>query len=131
MDLYRLFYPRSIAVVGASPNLAGGGKLPFYQILKIAGYAGPIYPVNPTHKEIDGEKVYPSLDDVPEPVDLAICTVPMRQALPTVEAAARLQIPFVHFFTSGFSEIGNRDLEEAMVAAARKGGTRIGITFKR
>jgi len=125
VDLHRLFYPRSIAVVGASPNLVGGGKLPYYHILKFAGFPGPIYPVNPAHKEIEGEKVYSSLEEVPDGVDLAICTVPMRQALATVEAAAKKKIPFVHFFTSGFSEVGNRDLEEAMVHAARRGGTRI------
>ena len=49
MDLNRLFYPRSIAVVGASPNF-GGGKLPFYQVLLNSGYSGELYPVNPAHK---------------------------------------------------------------------------------
>ena len=53
MDLGRLFYPRSIAVVGASLSL-GEGKLPFYQILKFSGYEGPLYPVNPAHQEILG-----------------------------------------------------------------------------
>lgn len=124
-DLHRLFYPRSIAVVGASPNMGGGGKIPYYQILKLAGYPGPIYPVNPAHREIDGQKVYASLDEVPESVDLAICLVPWRFALATVEAAARKGVGFVHFFTSGFSEIGNRDLEAALLRAARQGGTRI------
>jgi len=125
VDLKRLFYPRSVAVVGASPNMGGGGKMPYYQILKLAGYPGPIYPVNPAHREIDGQRVYASLEEIPESVDLAICLVPWRLALATVEAAARKGIGFLHFFTSGFSEIGNRELEESLVAAARKGGTRI------
>ena len=124
MDLGRLFYPRSIAVVGASLSL-GEGKLPFYQILKFSGYEGPLYPVNPAHQEILGEKVYPSLDQVPDAVDLAICTIPARFALETVEIAVQKDIPFVHFFTSGFSEQGDRDLEEALIRAARRGRTRI------
>jgi acetyl-CoA synthetase (ADP-forming)/acetyltransferase len=45
--------------------------------------------------------------------------------LETVEAAARKGIKFLHFFTSGFSEIGNIELEKAMLKAAAKGGTRI------
>lgn len=124
MDLDRLFHPRSIAVVGASLSL-GEGKLPFFQILKFAGYKGPVYPVNPSHQEILGEKVYPSLDAVPNAVDLAICTIPARFALETVELAVQKDIPFVHFFTSGFSEQGDRDLEDSLIRAARKGRTRI------
>ena len=125
LDLHRLFYPRSIAVVGASPKLGGGGKIPFYQILKLTGYPGSLYPVNPAHKEIDGEKVFPSLEDVPDGVDLALCSVPARFALKTVEVAAKKDVGFLHFFTSGFSEMGKKDLEEAMIRAARKGKTRI------
>lgn len=124
MDLHRLFHPRSIAVVGASLSL-GEGKLPFFQILKAAGYPGPIYPVNPAHREILGEKVYPDLDSVPETVDLAICTIPARAALDTLARAVKRGIPFVHFFTSGFSERGDRGLEEALLRTARSGRTRI------
>jgi acyl-CoA synthetase (NDP forming) len=124
MALHSLFYPESVAVVGASPNL-GGGKMPYYQIYQMAGYKGRLYPVNPKYSDIGGVKAYASLDDLPESVDLAIVGVPASKALKMVEAAARKGIKFIHFFTSGFSEIGNAELEKAMVAAARKGGTRI------
>jgi acyl-CoA synthetase (NDP forming) len=124
MDLYRLFHPESIAVIGASPNL-GGGKLPYYQMLQIAGYKGRLYPVNPKYPVIDGVKVYPSLDDLPEAVDFAIACVPANNALETMEAATRRGVKFLHFFTSGFSEIGNIELERTLLKAARKGGTRI------
>ena len=124
MDLTRLFHPQSVAVIGASPSF-GGGKVPYYQLLKLAGYRGRIYPVNPKYREIDGEQVYASLDDLPEAVDFAIASVPVKLALETVQAAARNRVKFIHFFTSGFSEVGNRGLEEQMLAAARKGGTRI------
>jgi acetyl-CoA synthetase (ADP-forming)/acetyltransferase len=103
----------------------GGGKLPYYQLIKLAGYQGKMYPVNPKYQEINGEKVYASLDDIPEPVDLAIASVPAKLALETVKAAARNRISFLHFFTSGFSEVGNKALEEEMLSAAREGGTRI------
>jgi acyl-CoA synthetase (NDP forming) len=124
MGLERLFYPRSIAVIGASPNL-GGGKLPYYQLMKMAGYKGTMYPVNPKYSEIDGVKVYPTLDELPASVDLAIVSVPAKLALETVKAAVRNKTKFLHFFTSGFSEVGNYHLEEEMIEAARKGNTRI------
>ena len=124
MDLHRLFYPESVAVLGASPHL-GGGKMPYYQILQWAGYKGRLYPVNPKYRDINGVKVYASLDDIPEAVDLAIAGVPADRALETVEAAARRGIKYLHFFTAGFSEIGNIELEKAILEAAAKGGTRI------
>jgi acetate---CoA ligase (ADP-forming) subunit alpha len=124
MDLHRLFYPESIVVVGASPTMTTG-RMPFYQILKATGYKGAVYPVNPSHKEIDGQPVYPSLAEIPDGVDLAVCLLPARFALETLELAVRKGIRFVHFFTSGFSEVGNKELEEAMIRVARTGGTRI------
>jgi acyl-CoA synthetase (NDP forming) len=124
MDLKHLFYPRSIAVVGASPDMATG-RMPFFQILKSTGYKGNVYPVNPSHQEINGQRVYPSLAEVPDSVDLAVCLVPSRFAMDTLEVAVEKGVRFVHFFTSGFSEAGETELEEAMIRVARKGGTRI------
>jgi acyl-CoA synthetase (NDP forming) len=98
----RLFYPESIAVIGASPKI-GGGKIPYYQILRGLGFKGALYPVNPSHKEIDGSKVYADIDDLPDGVDLAIASVPAAAALDTVKAASRKGIGYLHFFTSGFS----------------------------
>ncbi len=124
MNLDRLFYPRSIAVVGASANV-GGDRIPFFQILKSAGYKGALYPVNPACKEIDGEKVYPSIEAIPGEVDFAVMLVPVRQAMDAFEAAVKKGVKFVHFFTAGFSEIGNAELEESLVRLARKGNIHI------
>lgn len=124
MDLERLFYPRSIAVVGASPRM-GGGKLPYYQVLKGIGYKGDLYPVHPSHQEIDGVKVYPSLSAIPGDIDLAIMVVPAHSALATFKEAVKKGVRFVHFFTSGFAEVGNKVLETALLDAAKEGKTRI------
>ncbi|MEN6474978.1 MAG: CoA-binding protein [Syntrophaceae bacterium] len=118
----RLFYPRSIAVVGASPHL-GGGKIPYYQVIKGSGFQGQVYPINPKYTEIDGIKVYASLEDLPEAVDLAIVSVPANLALDTVKSAAAKGIKFVHFFTSGFGEVGDTHLEKDLLQA--RGQTRI------
>ena len=126
MDLEKLFYPRSIAFVGASPGGgSSGGKLPYYQLIKAKGYQGTMYPVNPNYQKIDGEKVFPSLEDLPEPVDLAIITVPARFAMETLRSAVRNGTKFVHFFTSGFSEVGNVELENEVKELAKKNGIRL------
>jgi acyl-CoA synthetase (NDP forming) len=124
MDLDPLFHPKSVAVIGASDNL-GGGKMPYFQILRASGYEGRLYPVNPKRGKVDGVKAYASIDDLPEPVDLAIVAAPVEQSIDIVRAAVRKQIKFIHFFTSGFGETGNRQLEEDMVREARKGDLRI------
>ncbi|MEA2101467.1 MAG: CoA-binding protein [Thermodesulfobacteriota bacterium] len=124
MELRRLFYPESIAVIGASPNI-GGGKMPYYQILQMAGYSGRLYPVNPKYDEIEGTQVYHSIDDLPEAVDFIIASVPSMHALDIVKQACRNKAGFIHFFTSGFSEIGEVEIEDAMLDVAREHGLRI------
>jgi acyl-CoA synthetase (NDP forming) len=124
MSLERLFYPQSVAVIGASDNL-GGGKLPYFQILQVNGFAGRIYPVNPRRPEVGGIKAYPSIEDLPEPVDFAIVAAPVEQSIDIVKAAVRKGIKFIHFFTSGFAETGNLQLEKDMLREARKGHLRI------
>jgi acetyl-CoA synthetase (ADP-forming)/acetyltransferase len=124
MSLDHLFYPKSIAVVGASPTM-GGVKLPYFQILQMIGFKGDLYPVNPKYRDINGVKSYASIDELPAGIDFAIVGVPAERSLQLIQAAARKKIKFVHFFTSGFGEEGNRELEQSLVREARKGGTRI------
>ena len=124
MNLKSLFYPKSIAVVGASAS-TGGGKIPYLQIQQMSGYAGTLYPVNPKYKEISGLKAYASLDELPDGIDLTIVGAPVGQAIDIVRTAARKGFKYLHFFTSGFGETGNRQLEEDLVREATRGGVRI------
>jgi acyl-CoA synthetase (NDP forming) len=124
LNLDLLFHPKSVAVIGASDNL-GGGKMPYFQILQMSGFEGSLYPVNPRRGEVSGVKAYASIDELPEPVDFAIVAAPLEQSIDIVKAAVRKQIKFVHFFTSGFGETGNLQLEEDLIREARKGNLRI------
>jgi acyl-CoA synthetase (NDP forming) len=67
----RMLEPRSVAVVGASikPGSLGASMM---SELRRGGFEGAVYPVNPGYDEVDGYRCYPSILDVPEPVDLAI-----------------------------------------------------------
>jgi len=73
-DLRKLFYPDSVAIVGASPEVTGD-RFPFFQALLKSGYPGRLYPVNPNYAEISGHSAFPSLMKIPGTVDLAIITL--------------------------------------------------------
>lgn len=124
MNLDSFFYPESVAVIGASSSL-GGGKIPYFHTIQGAGYRGALYPVNPKHKEINGTPALSSIDELPDGIDLTIVAAPVGQSIDIIRAAARKKFKFVHFFTSGFGESGNRKLEEELVREAHKGGVRI------
>ncbi len=123
-DLDLLFNARSVAVVGASANPEKLG----YEILNNLinmGYAGPIYPINPKADEILGLKAYPSLTAVGKPIDLIGVIVPGKFAPGVIEEAGKLGVKNAVVISGGFREIGNDDLEAAMVAAAEAGGVGI------
>ena len=123
----RIFYPRSIAVAGASTDQR---KMGFQWVagLLLAGYKGAVYPVNPSGGEIIKLKIYPKLTDIPGPVDLVICCVPRAHVLDLLNDCAAKQIGAIYFFTAGFRETGDPEwiaVEEEMARRAREGGFRI------
>jgi len=123
-DLDLIFNARSVAIVGASSNPEKLG----YEILNNLinmGYEGPIYPINPKADEVLGLKAYPSLTDVGKPIDVIAVIVPGKFAPGVIEEAGRLGVKGAVVISGGFREIGNDDLEAALVSAARAGGVGI------
>jgi len=123
----RIFYARSIAVVGASTDERKMGSR-WVAGLILAGYKGAVYPVNPSGGEISGLKVYPRLTDIPGPVDLVISCIPRTHVLGLLDDCAAKQIGGISFFTAGFRETGEAEwirVEEEMARRARSGGFRI------
>lgn len=98
------FHPKSIVIVGATPNKSKGG----YAILKNLQntFQGPIYPVNPRYKSIGNLVCYPSVYDVPGKPDLAILFIPASQTPDAAKACVAKGIPGVIIESGGFSEIG-------------------------
>ena len=72
--LERMLEARSVAVVGASVKEGSLGRQMMVELLR-GGFEGAIYPVNPGYDDVLGLRCYPSIADVPEPVDLAILGV--------------------------------------------------------
>jgi acyl-CoA synthetase (NDP forming) len=124
-----LFHPRSVAVVGVSgdENRPWGGGA-FVRAFQTAGFRGPLYPVNPKVRQTLGLPCYPSLVDIPGPVDYVICSIPERGALQMVEDAAAKGVRAIHLFTAGFRETGEDErvqLERRVLDRARAAGIRL------
>lgn len=117
------FYPKSIAFVGASAEISKWGQLMFTSVL--AGkFQGNIYLVNPKGGEIVGRKVYKSVTEIPDVVDLAVITIPANKVIPVLDELRQKGIKNVLLISSGFGETGSegRVLEEELVQKARKAG---------
>jgi acetate---CoA ligase (ADP-forming) len=123
MDFF--FNPRGIALIGATPNPQKGGHA-ILRNLRI-GFKGGIYPVNPSYTEIEGMSCYPSILEVPDPVDLGIIFVPAPLVPKVVQECARRQIPGVMIESGGFAETGKSGaiLQEAIKSIAQESGIRL------
>jgi acetyltransferase len=119
MDLKALFAPQSIAVIGASRKEGSIGYMVVKGLLD-SEFPGKIYPVNPNADEILGVKCYKTATEIGAPIDLAVLTVPAQHAIAATEDAGLAGTKVVAVITSGFSEVGRRDLEEQLVETARR-----------
>ena len=122
-----IFYPRSIAVVGASANSIKAGTAWVWTLLT-AGFPGHIYPVGSRGGRIGDLEIFPSLRLVPGEVDYVVVAVPRQSVLELLDDCVARNVKAVQFFTAGFSEMDaqqGRALEEQMVEKARQGNMRI------
>ena len=119
-----LFRPKSVAVIGAS---ATPGKIGFsvVEALLNGKYTGDIYPINLKLDEILGVKVYKSILDLKDKVDLAVITIPAKFVLNAVEECGQAGVKGVSVITSGFGEVGDQETERKLVEAAHKYGMRL------
>ena len=120
------FNPRSIAIVGASPDHTKirGALL---HLLQKNGYAGRIYPVNPSYGEIGGLRCYPNAAAIGEAVDLALVAIPASGVLAALEECAAAGVSHAVIISSGFAEddAAPPDLQDKIAALARSTGMRI------
>jgi len=107
------FRPKSVAVVGASrdPEKLGYAVL---ANLKEGGYPGRLCPVNPKADEILGYKAYPSVLDIPDPVDLAVLVIPYPHVPAALEQCGQKGVPAAVVISAGFREAGLEGLAREM-----------------
>jgi len=125
-DLQSLFFPESVAVVGAS-NRFGKWGFNLAATLLVSPFSRPVYLINPNEKLILGRRPYLDLNSLPRRVDLAVLAVPAHQTIPLIIECGRLNIPNALVVASNFREVGEDGarLEEKLVQAAQTGGVRI------
>lgn len=122
-----LFRPRSIALIGASPQPQSVGAV-LARNLRLGGFEGPILPVNPRHASIGGVLAYPDVAHLPQVPDLAVICTPPATVPELVAALGQAGTKAAVVITAGFKELGSaegRALEETMLAAAKPHGLRI------
>ncbi len=117
------FKPKAVAFAGSiKPGKIG------YEIIKSmkeGGYQGKIYPVNPAGGEILGYRVFASISELTEDVDLVVISLPQRAILDTIKQCGMKGIRAAVVISSGFSEVGNYQAENDLVTTARKWEVRI------
>jgi len=127
-QLRAFFEPSSIAVVGASRHVHKAGHVIFKSLAENQRRGllkAELYPVNPKAKTVLGYDCYPSLRRVPGPVELVVIVVPAPIVPDVMRDAAKKDARAIIIISSGFSEVGNHELEEEVVKIGRDAGMRI------
>lgn len=106
-SLDSFFYPKSVAVVGASASLTGVGGILMHNLLQTS-FGGVVYPINPKRKSVHGVFCYPSLLDTPDPVDLAVIATPAATVPSMIEQCVERGIRSAIIISAGFSELGEK-----------------------
>jgi acetyl coenzyme A synthetase (ADP forming)-like protein len=125
-SLRPFFAPASVAVIGASKRRGSiGGEL-FRNILT-ADFAGAAYPVNRAGEAVAGVRAYRTIDEIPDPVDLAVICVPGAQVLESAAEALRKGVPALCVISAGFAELGSEGAERQgqLLALVRAHGARL------
>ncbi len=124
MELF--FEPESVAIVGSLREGYFGGYVAIQNLLN-AGFVGRIYPVNPSYQEILGLKVYPSIKEIPEKIDLALIMINRRAVPDVMRECASKGIKAVIVVADGFAERDEEGakLQSEILEIARQAGIRI------
>jgi len=129
MGLYHLekmFDPRSVAVVGASPTQGSIGHAVVKNLLE-GGYEGKIVPVNPKHSDIEGLRCHKAVSETEDHLDMAVIATPIAGVPDLVRECVEAGVESAVILSAGGKETGEkgRKIEEEIDGIARKGGLRI------
>ena len=125
-SIRRLLWPEAIAVIGAGRRPGTIGHELFRNLL-LGGFAGAVYPVNPSADAVAGVHAYAHVSDVPQSVDVAVVVVPGSAVLEAVEACGAAGVGGLVVISAGFAETdaaGGASQTE-LVKAVRRHGMRL------
>jgi acetyl-CoA synthetase (ADP-forming) len=120
-NLTPLFYPKSVALVGATESPGKLGAIVLGNLLRLKGR---VYPVNPNYREIMGLKAYPSIGEVSDTVDLSIILRPAVE-IPEILRRHAGKARMALIVSAGFAEVGAIELQEEVARIARESGIRL------
>ena len=120
----RIMRPDSIAVIGASSEEGKIGNSVMKNLVN-GGYKGQIYPINPKADEILGYKAYPSVKDIPGPVDTAVFAIPAKFVAAALTECGEKQVAGAVLIPSGFAETGNEEGQHEIQEIGRKYNIRL------
>lgn len=124
--LSTLFSPKSVAVFGASDKPDSVGQIVFSNMLA-DGYTGKVYAVNSKHARVQGRRAYASIDDIKDPVELAVIATPPETVPGIIERCGLHGVKAAVIITAGFGETGHEGaaLEKQLLENARRYGMRL------
>ena len=121
----RFLHPRSVAVVGASPQ-AGTPRNALVRNLLKHGFQGTVYPVTPSHAQVEGLTAYRNVDELPDVPDVALVITPAHTVADVIAECGRKGIRNAVVFSAGFEEVeGGEEHAQALSAAARAHGVTV------
>lgn len=123
-SMNRIMRPNAVAVIGASNEEGKIGNSVMKNLVN-GGYRGEIHPINPKADEIGDRKAFASIADVPGDIDVAVFAIPAKFVPAALEEAGKKGVGGAIMIPSGFGETGNIELQNEIVAIARKYGVRI------
>lgn len=119
-NLEHIMNPKSVAIVGASPNQEKVGHVILQNYINV-GYSGKLYPVNNSYEgKILGFEIYKSVLDIKENVDLAVIAVPAQYVNQVVEECGKAHVKGIIIVSSGFAEVGETQRQQDLENIARK-----------
>jgi len=127
VNALKLFFePRGVAVIGASRQRGTIGGEILHNLLSY-GFKGAVYPVNPAATVIENVPCYPTIEEVPGPVDLAVIVVPAAKVIEVTAACARKGVKALVVISAGFSETGHegKALQADLLSVCRGAGMRL------
>ncbi len=117
------FYPKSVAVIGAS---AKAGKIGYTVFSNLKKAVKKIFPVNPKHRNVQGKKCYKNVLEIPSSIDLAVISLPAQKVPEALAQCARKKVKAAVIISAGFSEVGEkRSTQRLLNIIKRNSGTRV------
>eukprot|EP00418_Pyrodinium_bahamense_P063053 CAMPEP_0179078296 /NCGR_PEP_ID=MMETSP0796-20121207/35054_1 /TAXON_ID=73915 /ORGANISM="Pyrodinium bahamense, Strain pbaha01" /LENGTH=910 /DNA_ID=CAMNT_0020775597 /DNA_START=110 /DNA_END=2842 /DNA_ORIENTATION=- len=120
-QLDSVFRPKSVAVVGATEKPGAVGRAVMHNLIG-SPFGGVVYPINPGRKFVLGVVAYPSVNDTPGPVELAIIAIPAKLVPGIMSECGAAGVKAVIILSAGFKEVGGegKALEDEVVRLAKK-----------